>query len=135
MVRITTGSKEFDRMLAGGIETGSITELFGEFRTGKSQLCMTLAVTAQLPVDLGGGEGKCLYIDTEGTFRPERLLAISERYGLSGKDVLDNVAVARAFSTDHQVKKTYAHNKRVNKKSKTNAYLDDYAPHMCCNDD
>ena len=104
MVRITTGSKEFDRMLAGGIETGSITELFGEFRTGKSQLCMTLAVTAQLPVDLGGGEGKCLYIDTEGTFRPERLLAISERYGLSGKDVLDNVAVARAFSTDHQVR-------------------------------
>ena len=103
MVRITTGSKEFDRMLAGGIETGSITELFGEFRTGKSQLCMTLAVTCQLPVDLGGGEGKCLYIDTEGTFRPERLLAISERYGLSGKDVLDNVAVARAFSSDHQV--------------------------------
>ncbi|CBY38360.1 unnamed protein product [Oikopleura dioica] len=103
MVRITTGSKEFDRMLAGGIETGSITELFGEFRTGKSQLCMTLAVTAQLPVDLGGGEGKALYIDTEGTFRPERLLAISERYGLSGKDVLDNVAVARAFSTDHQM--------------------------------
>jgi DNA repair protein RAD51 len=104
MVRITTGSKEFDRMLAGGIETGSITELFGEFRTGKSQLCMTLAVTSQLPVELGGAEGKCLYIDTEGTFRPERLLAISERYGLSGKDVLDNVAVARAFSTDHQVK-------------------------------
>ena len=50
------------------METGSITELFGEFRTGKSQLCHTLAVTCQLPVDMGGGEGKCLYIDTEGTF-------------------------------------------------------------------
>ena len=44
---------------------------------------------------MGGGEGKCLYIDTEGTFRPERLLAIAERYGLSGSDVLDNVAYAR----------------------------------------
>ena len=65
-LQITTGSKELDKLLQGGIETGSITELFGEFRTGKSQLCHTLAVTCQLPVDMGGGEGKCLYIDTEG---------------------------------------------------------------------
>ena len=33
----------------------------------------------QLPIDVGGGEGKCLYVDTEGTFRPERLLAVAER--------------------------------------------------------
>lgn len=52
---------------------------------------------------MGGGEGKCLYIDTEGTFRPERLLAVAERYGLSGSDVLDNVAYARAYNTDHQM--------------------------------
>ena len=58
-----------DKLLNGGIETGSITELFGEFRTGKSQLCHTMAVTCQLPIDMGGAEGKCLYIDTEGTFR------------------------------------------------------------------
>ena len=51
---------------------------------------------------MGGAEGKCLYIDTEGTFRPERLLAVAERYGLSGNDVLDNVAYARAYNTDHQ---------------------------------
>lgn len=51
---------------------------------------------------MGGGEGKALYIDTEGTFRPERLLAIAERYGLNGSDVLDNVAFARAYNTDHQ---------------------------------
>ena len=63
----------------GGMETGSITEIFGEFRTGKTQLCHTLAVTCQLPIDSGGGEGKCLYIDSEGTFRPERLLATAER--------------------------------------------------------
>lgn len=66
-------------VLIGGVETGSITEVFGEFRTGKTQLCHTLAVTCQLPIDHGGGEGKCLYIDTEGTFRPERLLATAER--------------------------------------------------------
>lgn len=70
-------SGELDKLLGGGIETGSITEMFGEFRTGKTQLCHTLAVTCQLPISQGGGEGKCLYIDTEGTFRPERLLAVS----------------------------------------------------------
>nr|SVE75859.1 EOG090X0906 [Daphnia hispanica] len=102
LVQVTTGSKELDKLLGGGIETGSITEIFGEFRTGKTQLCLTLAVTCQLPIDHGGAEGKCLYIDTEGTFRPERLLAVAERYGLSGSDVLDNVACARAYNTDHQ---------------------------------
>lgn len=103
MIQITTGSKELDKLLNGGIETGSITELFGEFRTGKSQLCHTLAVTCQLPIDNGGAEGKCLFIDTEGTFRPERLLAVAERYGLQGSDVLDNVAYARAYNSDHQL--------------------------------
>lgn len=103
IIQLSTGSNELDKILQGGIETGSITELFGEFRTGKSQLCHTLAVTCQLPIDRGGGEGKCLYIDTEGTFRPERLVAIAERYNLSGPDVLDNVAYARAYNSDHQM--------------------------------
>ena len=80
LIMISTGSKNLDELLGGGIETGAITELFGEFRTGKTQLCHTLAVICQLPLDMGGGEGKCLYIDTEGTFRPERLLAVAERY-------------------------------------------------------
>ncbi|PZC76698.1 hypothetical protein B5X24_HaOG204329 [Helicoverpa armigera] len=75
IIQLTTGSKELDRLLGGGIETGSITEIFGEFRTGKTQICHTLAVTCQLPIEQSGGEGKCMYIDTEGTFRPERLLA------------------------------------------------------------
>lgn len=69
---------------AGGIETGSITEMFGEFRTGKTQLCHTLCVTCQLGMQQGGGEGKAMYIDTEGTFRPQRLVAIAERFGLNG---------------------------------------------------
>ncbi|KAJ0168634.1 DNA repair protein rhp51 [Colletotrichum tanaceti] len=103
LISITTGSKQLDTLLAGGIETGSVTELFGEFRTGKSQICHTLAVTCQLPFDMGGGEGKCLYIDTEGTFRPVRLLAVANRFGLSGEEVLDNVAYARAYNSDHQL--------------------------------
>lgn len=121
LISITTGSKQLDTLLAGGIETGSITEVFGEFRTGKSQLCHTLAVTCQLPFDMGGGEGKCLYIDTEGTFRldrvarlpfgphilmihrPVRLLAVAGRFGLSGEEVLDNVAYARAYNSEHQL--------------------------------
>ncbi|KAK5134947.1 hypothetical protein LTR08_005898 [Meristemomyces frigidus] len=103
LISITTGSKQLDTLLAGGVETGSITEIFGEFRTGKSQICHTLAVTCQLPFDMGGGEGKCLYIDTEGTFRPVRLLSVANRYGLSGEEVLDNVAYARAYNSDHQL--------------------------------
>ncbi|KAL9648231.1 hypothetical protein ABK040_009235 [Willaertia magna] len=104
IVRITTGSKELDKLLGGGIETNSLTELFGEFRTGKTQLCHTLCVTCQLPLESGGGEGKALYIDTEGTFRPERLTPIAERFGLKAEDVLDNVTFARAYSSDHQEK-------------------------------
>eukprot|EP00030_Apusomonadida_sp_AF-17_P004399 a509628_311.p2 GENE.a509628_311~~a509628_311.p2 ORF type:complete len:355 (-),score=164.09 a509628_311:150-1163(-) len=103
LIHISTGATELDNLLGGGIETGSITELFGEFRTGKTQLCHTLAVTCQLPLASGGGEGKCLYIDTEGTFRPERLMEIAERFGLNGESVLDNVAYARAFNVDHQM--------------------------------
>ncbi|KAI9471954.1 MAG: DNA repair protein RAD51 [Benjaminiella poitrasii] len=102
IVTITTGSRELDRILGGGIETGSITELFGEFRTGKSQLCHMLAVTAQLPISMGGGQGKCLFIDTESTFRPSRILSIAERFSLNGEETLDNIAYARAYNTDHQ---------------------------------
>lgn len=106
VIYITTGSSELDKLLGGGLETRSITEIFGEFRTGKTQLCHTLAVTCQLTIskDAGGGgaAGKCLYIDTEGTFRPERLLAVAERYGLDGEEVLNNVACARAYNSDHQ---------------------------------
>lgn len=102
MIHITTGSKNLDTMLGGGIDTQSITEFYGEFRTGKSQLCHHLAVSCQLPSDMGGGEGKCMFIDTEGTFRPERILAIAERYGLDGEEVLNNIAVARAYNSDHQ---------------------------------
>jgi|EP00945_MAST-04E_sp_MAST-4E-sp1_P006319 DNA repair protein RAD51 len=103
LITLSTGSKNLDELLQGGMETGSITELYGEFRTGKSQICHTLCVTAQLPVDQGGGEGKALYIDTEGCFRPEKLKKIAERFGMNPDDVLDNVAYARAYNSEHQM--------------------------------
>ena len=104
LLRLTTGSKELDKLLQGGVETGSTTEIFGEFRTGKTQICHTLCVTCQLPLEDGGGSGKAMYIDTEGTFRPERIVKIAERYGLDPASTLDNIAVARAYNVDHQSK-------------------------------
>lgn len=104
MVYISTGSKSLDTLLQGGLETGSITEIFGEFRTGKTQLCHTMCVTAQMPVEQGGGAGMAMYIDTEGTFRPERLVPIAKRYDLDPQKVMDNVAYARAHNSEHQNK-------------------------------
>ena len=102
IIRLSTGSTQLDTILGGGLETGSITEIYGEYRCGKTQLAHTLCVTCQLPVDMGGGEGKALYIDTEGTFRPDRLVEIARRFNLNHEDVLDNVAYARAHNTEHQ---------------------------------
>eukprot|EP00927_Polykrikos_kofoidii_P064969 TRINITY_DN60769_c0_g1_i1.p1 TRINITY_DN60769_c0_g1~~TRINITY_DN60769_c0_g1_i1.p1 ORF type:complete len:380 (+),score=68.01 TRINITY_DN60769_c0_g1_i1:76-1215(+) len=104
MVQLTTGSSTLDSLLEGGVETGQITEIFGEFRCGKTQICHTLCVTCQLGIDQGGAESKALYIDTEGTFRPERLVSIAERYNLNAEDVLENVTYARAYNAEHQEK-------------------------------
>ncbi len=99
--RITTGSKNLDNLLQGGVESMSITEVFGEFRTGKTQLSHTLCVTAQMSKDNGGGNGKVAFIDTENTFRPERIKSIAERYGMDPAEALDNIIVARAYTVDH----------------------------------
>jgi len=103
LVTLTTGSVELDKLLEGGVETGSITEVFGEFRTGKTQLCHTLCVTCQMSIAEGGAEGKALYIDTEGSFRPQRLQDIAERFGLDPAVALENVAYARAQNSEHQL--------------------------------
>lgn len=100
--KITTGSVDFDKLVGGGIQTMSITEVFGEFRTGKTQLAMTLCVAVQLPEELGGCGGKAAFIDTEGTFRPERLREIGIRFDLDPDEVLENVLVARAYNSEHQ---------------------------------
>ncbi|SCU87311.1 LAFA_0E05974g1_1 [Lachancea sp. 'fantastica'] len=103
---ISTGSKQLDSVLGGGVMTMSITEVFGEFRCGKTQMSHTLCVTAQLPRELGGGEGKVAYIDTEGTFRPERIKQIAERYELDPEACLENVSYARALNSEHQMELT-----------------------------
>ncbi|XP_074307212.1 uncharacterized protein LOC141642332 [Silene latifolia] len=102
VVRITTGSQALDELLAGGIETSAITETFGEFRSGKTQLAHTLCVTTQLPTSMKGGNGKVAYIDTEGTFRPDRIVPIAERFGMDPAAVLDNIIYARAYTYEHQ---------------------------------
>lgn len=103
LISISTGSKDLDNLLGGGIETGSLTEIFGEFRTGKTQICHTLCVNCQRPLDQGGAEGKAIYVDTEGTFRPQKLVAIAERYSMNPEEVLDNVICARAHNSEQQM--------------------------------
>jgi|TARA_B100001971_G_C18251438_1_gene578547 DNA repair protein RadA len=101
---ITTGSKEFDNLLGGkGIETKAITEAFGGYGSGKTQLGLSLAVNSQMPIEMGGAEGKAVYIDTEGTFRPDRVKQIAEAKGMNPENVLKNILVARAFNSDHQI--------------------------------
>jgi DNA repair protein RadA len=98
MVKCTTGSSELDRILGG-----AITELIGEFGSGKTQICFTLAVTAQQPVEEGGYAGNVCAIDTEGTFMPERIMQIAEERGLDYTKVLEGILIARAYNSEHQI--------------------------------
>ncbi len=101
---ITTGSQNFNDLLGGkGIESRAITEAFGAYGSGKTQLGSTLAVNVQLPIEKGGANGKCVFIDTEGTFRPARIKQIAEAMGANPEKVLKNILVARAFNSDHQI--------------------------------
>jgi DNA repair protein RadA len=101
---ITTGSSSLNNLFGGkGIETRAMTECYGAFGSGKTQLGLTLAVNVQLPKEQGGGDGKAVYIDTEGTFRPERIKQIATGLGASPEKALKNIFVARAFNSDHQI--------------------------------
>ncbi len=103
MMRCTTGSSRLDGILGGGVETGAITELIGEFGSGKTQICMTLSVTAQQPPEEGGLGGRVAVIDTENTFLPERVVQIAESRGIDAEKVLNGLLVARCYNTDHLV--------------------------------
>lgn len=101
---ITTGSKNLDDLLGGrGIESKAITEVFGAYGSGKTQIGLTIAINVQLPLDKGGINGKAVFIDTEGTFRPSRIKQIAEKLGANPEKVLKNIFVARAFNSDHQI--------------------------------
>lgn len=101
--RITTSCNALDELFGGGIETGAITELIGEYRTGKTQIAHQACLNVQLPTEKGGLAGKALYIDTEGTFRPERLAQMAIARGLDVKEALKNVIYARAYNSEHQI--------------------------------
>ncbi|KAL0213225.1 hypothetical protein RCL1_006851 [Eukaryota sp. TZLM3-RCL] len=100
---LRTGCSALDSLLKGGFPSRSIVELFGAANTGKSQLLHSLVVISQFPKHLGGGEGKAIFIDTEGTFRPERISEICENYRIDPSIVLDNIIYARAYTADHQL--------------------------------
>ena len=101
---ITSGSQNLNNLLGGkGVETGAITEAYGAYGSGKTQLALSLAVNVQLPKEQGGANGKAVYIDTEGTFRPSRIKQIAEAMGANPEKVLKNILVARAFNSDHQI--------------------------------
>ena len=101
-IKITTGSKELDKLMGGGFETGGISEAYGQYGAGKSQIAHVLAVRCQLPVEKGGAGGACVFIDTESTFRPERIVQFAKGLDLDPEEVLKNIKVARAFNSDHQ---------------------------------
>lgn len=103
VIKITTRSKAFDELIGGGFETGAITESFGAYGSGKTQLGHILAVNIQLPKEKGGASGAAVYIDTEGTFRPERIIELTKGAGLDPDKVLKNIHVARAYNSDHQM--------------------------------
>ena len=102
---LSTGSQAFDEILGGGIATGSITEIAGEFSSGKSQICFQLCINAIISEDFGGLNGKVFFVDTEGTFSAKRVLQIAtfNRAKLDPHEILKNIFVARSFNADHQI--------------------------------
>ena len=101
MLRCSTGSIALDDLLLGGIETQAVTEFYGEFGSGKSQICHTLCATARQPIAVGGLDGGVIYIDTEGTFRPERVEQIARARGFDPSQILKSVAVCKIYNSSH----------------------------------
>ena len=100
---ITTGTDALDTLFAGGIETQALTEVYGEFGCGKTQFCHTMCVQVQKSKAEGGLEGGVLYMDSENTFRPERIVSIAKANGMDPEKALDNIIVARAYNSSHQM--------------------------------
>ncbi len=103
VLKITSGSKELDKLLGGGFETSAVTEVYGQYGSGKSQIAHALAVRCQLPKEKGGCGGMAVFIDSEGTFRPERIIQMAQGLGIEPDEALRNIKVARAFNSDHQM--------------------------------
>ena len=103
VLRLTTGSQALDKIVDGGLETQTITEFYGEYGSGKSQMCHQLCVNVQLPPERGGLSGGALYVDTENTFRLERIVQMAKHAGLDPEEVVKNIIYAEAYTSDHQM--------------------------------
>ncbi len=103
VVKISTGSKALDTMFGGGIETGAVTEVYGAYGSGKTSIAHQIAVNAQKSVEKGGAGGAVVWIDSEGTLRPEYIQKIAEGQGLDADKILKNFRGVRAFNSDHQM--------------------------------
>jgi DNA repair protein RadA len=103
ILKIKTGSAALDELLGGGVETMAITEMYGKFSSGKSQLGFQLVVNAQRAPEQGGLGGSVLFVDSEATFRPDRIIQMAEAQGMDPQEVLRNIHVARAENSDHQM--------------------------------
>jgi len=103
VLRLSTGSKALDKLVDGGLETQTITEFYGEYGSGKSQICHQLCVNVQLPPERGGLNGAALYVDTENTFRLERIVQMSKFLGLDPEKVAKKIIYAEAYTSDHQM--------------------------------
>lgn len=101
--KLTSSSKILDDLMGGGFETQALTELFGEFGSGKTQIAHQLSVNVQMPKDKGGLDGDAIYIDTENTFRPERIMQMSKALELDHEKILSHIHVARAYNSSHQM--------------------------------
>ncbi len=101
--RLSFASNNLNKLLGGGLETQAITEFVGEFGAGKSQICMKLSVNTQLPEKEGGLEGKVLFIDSEGTFSPQRVYQMAQAMGYEPEKILDGIIYSRVYNSDHQI--------------------------------
>ncbi|MEK6808637.1 MAG: DNA repair and recombination protein RadA [Nanoarchaeota archaeon] len=99
ILRLSTGSKALDSLTGGGFETGAIVEVFGEYGSGKTQIGHALAVNSQR-LD---SSAIAVYIDTENTFRPERIKQFAQGAGIEPVEALRRIRVARAYNSDHQM--------------------------------
>jgi len=101
--KLTTGSKSFDELMGGGLESQAIVEFYGEFGSSKTQVCFQLAVNATLPLERGGLDSDIIMIDTENTFRPERIVQMATHLGVDPVETLKRIHVARAYNSQHQI--------------------------------
>ncbi len=101
--KLPSGSKGLDDLLGGGLESQAVTEFFGEFGSGKTQIMHQIAVNATAPKDMRGFDSEVLIIDTENTFRPERIIQMSKAKGLDPDETLRKIQVARAYNSHHQI--------------------------------